>query len=40
MLTQEDWLEWLAQYEIEAQEHALAEAKANAKAKAAQKRGR
>jgi hypothetical protein len=39
-MSQDEWLSWLALYEIEAQEHALAEAKANAKAKAAQKRGR
>jgi hypothetical protein len=39
-MSQDEWLSWLALYEIEAQERSLAESKANAKAKAAQKRGR
>lgn len=39
-MSQDEWIGWVAFYEIEAQERALEQTKANARAKAAQKRGR
>ncbi len=38
LMSQDEWLSWLALYQIEAEERALQENKDRAKAKAAQKR--